>query len=110
MCYDKWEERRVALESIINLPTDEIKSRIGKLYTHVDSNKEHFDIKTEPVSDNILKDHFKPHFTHLDEFVFESVLTPRDAVRIAELVYIYDCVLPHLAEDIIVHFFFLNFY
>ena len=101
--YDKWEElrRKVSLESVVDLPIDEIRGRIEKLYAYVDSNREYFDVKTEPVSDDILEDHFKPHFTYLDELVFERVLTPRDAVKVAELVYIYDCVLPHLAEDII---------
>jgi len=98
-----WREIREKsiLPNLLDYPISEIKKRVGELYSFVQSHKEHFIVERRPVFDDMLRDHFKEHYSHLNELVSDKVLSPRDAVKVGRYIYLYDCVYPHLSEDVI---------
>lgn len=88
----------VKWENIVELTVERADEPIERLMAFVELHRDFFSIETKPVSFDPIKDHLKSHFTDVNEFVHEGVLAPRDAMKLVELVYLYDSVLPYLAE------------
>ena len=100
---DKWVKliHKTKWENIINLSISEAIKYIDDLMKFIRNNREAFSIDFRPISDDMFENHFKPHYTKINEFVLENVISPRDAVKLAEIIYLYDSVLPHLSEMVV---------
>jgi len=99
----KWRGimNKASLLNLLDYPLNEIEKRVNELYSFVHTYEDIFIVERRPVSDNMLKDHFEKHYDHLNKLVSDKILLPRDAVKIGRYIYLYDCVYPHLSEDII---------
>ncbi len=88
-------------EKIIELEIEEAKKPVERLIEFIEMYEDHFVIDVKPVSEDPIEDHLKPHYTLLNEYVHDRIINPRNAVKLAEFIYLYDSVLPHLAEMIV---------
>jgi hypothetical protein len=88
-------------ENIIKLGIDEAKKSVDRLIEFIGMYEDHFIIDARPVSEDSIEDHLKPHYTLLNRLVHDRVINSRNAVKLAEFVYLYDSVLPHLVEMIV---------
>ncbi|RLI70061.1 hypothetical protein DRP05_10565 [Archaeoglobales archaeon] len=101
--FDKWKKLLddTKWENIIKLSIDEAKKPVNRLIKFIEAYKEYFSIDVRPVSEDPIEDHLKPHYTHLNKLVHDRFINARNAVKLAEHIYLYDSVLPHLAETIV---------
>jgi len=88
-------------EKIIELEIDVAKKPIERLIEFIGMYEDHFVIDIRPVSEDPIENHLKPHYMLLNKLVHDKVLNPRNAVKLAEFVFLYDSVLPHLSEMIV---------
>ena len=86
---------------IIELDMDVAKKPVERLIEFIGMYKDHFVIDIRPVSEDFIENHLKPHYMLLNKLVHDKVINPRNAVKLAELVFLYDSVLPHLSEMIV---------
>lgn len=100
---EEWKKilKNISWENIIKHNIDEAKELIDGLIDFIKIHKEHFSVEIRPVSEDPIEKHLKPHYTLLNKLVHGKVISPRNAVKLAEHVYLYDSVLPHLSEMIV---------
>lgn len=96
---EKWKKilNKTKWKNIIELNVEEAKEPIRALMSFIESHNNFFSINVEPVTSDLIEEHLKPHYTQINRFVHDNVLAPREAVKLAEHIYLYDSVLPHLS-------------
>ena len=100
---DEWKDlvENTRWENIIRLSVEDAKKPVDRLIEFIARYSDYFMIEVRPVSEDPIKDHLEPHYTILNKLVHDRSINAREAVRLAEYIYLYDSVLPNLAETIV---------
>lgn len=91
--------KRVAWTTVADEPdpSKKMEDTLLEMWGFVDRHKDKFTREMGPVDEDML-DHLEGHFRYLDERVGDA-LKHSDILALAEMVYIYDSVLPNLVME-----------